>query len=70
MRGMLIGLGLVLLGLGLAWPWIARLGLGALPGDVRIERPGFSFYFPIGSTLLISVVLSLVVSLLLWLWRR
>ena len=52
--------------LGLAWPWIEKLGLGRLPGDVHIERDGFHFYFPIVTCLIVSAV----VSLLLWLLRR
>jgi hypothetical protein len=70
MRTALIVGGLVLLLLGLAWPWITALGLGHLPGDVRIERPGLRVYFPITSSLLVSVALSLLLSLIFWLWRR
>ncbi len=62
----LVIFGLVLVALGLAWPLIAKLGLGRLPGDLRIERDGFGFYFPITTSLIISIV----ISLLLWLFRR
>jgi Protein of unknown function (DUF2905) len=62
----LILFGIVLVILGLAWPWITKLGLGRLPGDLRIEREGFSFYFPITTSLIISILLSL----LLWFLRR
>jgi hypothetical protein len=62
----LILFGIVLIVLGLAWPWITKLGLGRLPGDLRIEREGFSFYFPITTSLIISILLSL----LLWFLRR
>ena len=58
--------GVVLLVLGLAWPWIEKLGLGRLPGDLRIERDGFGFYFPITTSLIVSAVLSL----LIWWLRR
>ncbi len=58
--------GVVLVMLGLAWPWLAKLGLGRLPGDLHIERDGFSFYFPITT----SIVVSLVLSLVLWFLRR
>jgi len=61
---MIIGIALVLL--GVAWPWVAKLGLGRLPGDIRIESEGGGFYFPIVTCLIISVVLSLV----LWFFRR
>lgn len=69
-RRVLITAGVVLLVLGLLWPWLRRLGLGHLPGDIVVERPGFRFYFPITSCLLLSVVLSLVLMLINWLWRR
>lgn len=62
----LIVAGIVLVVLGLAWPLIAKLGLGRLPGDIHIEREGFSFYFPIVTGLVISVVLSII----LWLFRK
>lgn len=70
MRSLLIGLGLFLLVVGLAWPWLSRIGIGQLPGDIRIERPGFSFYFPLTSGIVISIVLSLVLTLITWFWRR
>ena len=62
----LILFGLLLIVLGVAWPLIAKLGLGRLPGDLRIEREGFGFYFPITTSLIVSIV----ISLLLWLFRR
>ena len=62
----LIGLGLVVLAVGLAWPLIARLGLGRLPGDIVIERDNFTFYFPLVTCILLSLVLSLV----LWVFNR
>jgi hypothetical protein len=62
----LVILGIVLLVVGLAWPWLQKLGLFRLPGDIVIERENFRFYFPITS----MIILSLVFSLLLWLFRR
>jgi hypothetical protein len=62
----LIILGAALVVLGLAWPWIEKLGLGRLPGDFRIEREGFSFYFPLTT----SIIVSLAASLIIWLLRR
>jgi hypothetical protein len=62
----IIGLGVVLVVVGLAF-WLLgdKLGwLGHLPGDVRIERPGFSFYMPCATMILVSVVLSLILSLI------
>jgi hypothetical protein len=46
----------------------SRFPLGRLPGDVRIERPGFRFYFPIATSLLVSAVLTAVLWLVAW-WR-
>ncbi|MDM7462452.1 DUF2905 domain-containing protein [Tepidimonas taiwanensis] len=66
MQRFLITAGVVLLVAGLLWPWLARLPWGRLPGDIAIEREGFSFYFPLGT----SVVVSVLLSLLLWWWRR
>jgi DUF2905 family protein len=66
MQRVLIAVGLLLLVAGLLWPWLSKLGLGRLPGDIRIETEGGGFYFPIVTCLVISVVLSLV----LWLFRR
>jgi hypothetical protein len=66
MSRMLIVFGLVLVAIGIAWPWIVRLGLGHLPGDIIIHRENFRLYIPIATSLLVSVV----VSLILWLIRR
>jgi uncharacterized protein HemY len=62
----LIILGVVLIATGLLWPWLSKLGLGRLPGDIVIERDNFRVYIPIASSILISVILSLV----LWLLNR
>jgi hypothetical protein len=66
MQRALIIIGATLIVIGVAWPWISKLGLGRLPGDIRIETEGGGFYFPIVTCLIISVVLSLV----LWFLRR
>lgn len=65
MRSFLIALGLLLVAAGLLWPAISRYA-GRLPGDVVVRHPGFAFVFPIVTCL----VLSLLISLLLWLVRR
>ena len=67
MQRVLITLGIVLVLAGLAWPWLAKLPLFRLPGDIVVERPGFRFYFPITTSLLISLLLSLI---FWWLTRR
>ena len=66
MQKFLIVTGLVLLGAGLAWPWLRRLPLGRLPGDIHVVREGFSFSFPIVT----CIVVSIVISLILWIFRR
>jgi hypothetical protein len=63
---LLVILGTALIVVGLAWPYLRRLPLFRLPGDIVIDRPGFRFFFPITTMLLISVV----VSVLAWLLRR
>jgi hypothetical protein len=62
----LVILGIVLIVVGLAWPWLSRLGLGRLPGDIVIERDNFRLYIPITS----SIIVSLVVTLLFYLFRK
>jgi hypothetical protein len=62
----LILAGIALVVVGIAWPWLAKLGLGRLPGDITIEREGFGFYFPLVTCLIVS----LAISVLLWLFRR
>jgi len=64
-RGLII-FGIVLIAIGLLWPVISKLGLGRLPGDIVIERENFRLYVPIMTSLIISVVLSL----LLWFFNR
>ena len=66
MSRFLIILGLVILAAGLLWPVLTRLGLGRLPGDIVIQRGNFTFYFPIVTCIIISVLLSVV----LWVFNR
>jgi formate hydrogenlyase subunit 3/multisubunit Na+/H+ antiporter MnhD subunit len=66
MQKWLIVIGVLLLLLGLIWPYLGQLGLGRLPGDIVIERDNFRFYFPIVTCLLASLVLSV----LFWLLNR
>ena len=61
----LVLFGITLVVLGLAWPWLSKLGLGRLPGDLYFEREGSSFYVPLTT----SIVASVNVTLLLWLFR-
>lgn len=60
MQRILIYTGLILVGVGLLWPWLGRLPLGRLPGDILIVRPGFKLYIPLTSMILVSLLLSLL----------
>jgi hypothetical protein len=62
----LIILGVVLVAAGLLWPWLQKAGIGRLPGDILIQRDGFTLYLPITT----SILVSLVISVLLWLIGR
>lgn len=62
----LIVLGVMMVAAGLAWPWLRKLPLGRLPGDIHVVKEGFSFHFPIVSCIVVSVL----VALILWLFRR
>lgn len=66
MQRLLIIFGVAAIAAGIAWPWLRKLPFGRLPGDIHIVREGFSFYFPIVT----CIVISLLVSLLLWIFRR
>jgi hypothetical protein len=56
----LVVLGVLLVALGLAWPWLAKSGLGRLPGDIVIERENVRIYLPLTTSLLVSLAASLV----------
>ena len=62
----LIVLGLAMLVVGLLWPYLGRIGLGRLPGDIVVKRDHVTFYFPLMTCLL----LSLFFSLLCWIVSR
>ncbi len=62
----LLTLGVTLTLLGLLWPWISKIGIGRLPGDIIYERQNFRLYFPITTSLLVSLLLSSI----LWFLRR
>jgi len=63
---LLIIIGIVLVILGLAWPLIQKLGLGRLPGDIVYEKDNVRFYFPIVT----SIIISLILTLIFWLFRK
>ena len=66
MARVLIIAGIILLAAGLMWPFISKLGLGRLPGDIVFQRGSTTFYFPIVTSIILSVVLSAV----LWMLGR
>ncbi len=66
MQRFLIILGIAILVAGLAWPWLAKLPFGRLPGDIAVQRENFSFYFPITTSILISIFISVI----LWIFRK
>jgi hypothetical protein len=66
MQRLLIGIGLALVLAGIAWPLLSRIGLGRFPGDIMIQRGSTSFYFPLVTCIIISIVLSA----LMWLFNR
>jgi hypothetical protein len=66
MNRTLVVLGVVLTVAGLLWPVVRRLPLFRLPGDIVISRPGFSFFFPLTTMLLVSAIVSVIA----WLLRR
>jgi hypothetical protein len=62
----LVGLGAILVLAGLLWPWVRKLHLFHLPGDIVIDRAGFRLFLPITTMVILSVALSVVA----WLLRR
>ncbi|MGM0701441.1 MAG: DUF2905 domain-containing protein [Pseudomonadota bacterium] len=66
MNRTVIIIGLIVVAVGLLWPWLSKLPLGQLPGDIVIRRENFSFYFPVTTMILVSVAISAV----LWLFNR
>jgi len=66
MQRALILLGILLVIAGVAWPWLRRLGLGRLPGDIHVKTANGDFYFPIVT----CIVVSIVVSVILWILKR
>jgi hypothetical protein len=62
----LVIIGALIILAGLTWPWLRQVPLFRLPGDIVVDRPGFKFFFPITS----MIVISLVISLISWLLRR
>lgn len=66
MQKVLIILGIAILAAGLLWPWLGKLPLGRLPGDIIIDRPHLKIFIPVTT----MIVVSLVISIILWLLRK
>lgn len=66
MQKILIILGILVLATGILWPWISKSPIGRLPGDIIIDKPGLKVYIPITTMILVSIV----VSVILWLLRK
>ncbi len=66
MQKTLVILGLLLVLIGLAWPWLGKLPFGRLPGDIVVDRENFRFYFPLTTMIIVSIVLSAI----FWFLRR
>lgn len=64
MQKILIIAGVLLITIGLLWPFVSKLGLGRLPGDIAIEREGFSFYFPVTTMIVISIIITAVIKII------
>jgi len=58
MQKILIGIGAILLAAGLLWPWLGKLPIGRLPGDIVIDRPNLKIYIPITTMIIISIIIS------------
>ena len=63
---MLVAIGLTILAIGLLWPVISKMPFGRLPGDIAIKKEGFHLYIPITT----MIVVSLVISVVLWLFKK
>lgn len=66
MQKALIVIGVLILLAGLAWPWLGKVPLGRLPGDIVIDKPGMNVYIPITTMVLISALISII----LWFFRK
>ncbi|MCZ6718753.1 MAG: DUF2905 domain-containing protein [Gammaproteobacteria bacterium] len=66
MSRLLISIGLALVLLGVMWPWLSKIGLGRLPGNIVIERENFRFYLPLTT----GIIVSILVTALMWIMRK
>ena len=66
MNRTIVTIGIIIVLIGLFWPLLSKLPFGRLPGDIAIKKDGFSFYFPITTMIIVSIV----ISLLLWFFKK
>ena len=66
MQKTLIGLGIVVILVGLLWPYLVRIPFGRLPGDIIIDKPQLKIYIPVTTMILVSIVISII----MWLLRK
>jgi hypothetical protein len=66
MQRTLIIIGIIILLAGLLWPWLIKLPIGKLPGDLIINKPNFKLYIPITTMIIVSLLLTLI----FWLFRK
>ncbi len=66
MQKTLIGLGIVVILVGLLWPYLVRIPFGRLPGDIIIDKPQLKIYIPVTTMILVSIVISIII----WFLRK
>ncbi|HSL89795.1 MAG TPA: DUF2905 domain-containing protein [Ignavibacteriaceae bacterium] len=66
MQMYLLIIGAIIILLGLFWPFISKLPIGKLPGDIIVDKPGFKLYIPFTTMVIISTIISLII----WLFRK
>ena len=66
MQKTIIVLGIILIVIGLTWPWLSKIPIGRLPGDIVINKPQMKIYFPVTTMIIMSVLISFI----LWLFKK
>lgn len=66
MQRNLIIIGIIVLIIGILWPWLSKFPIGKLPGDIVIDKPNFKIYIPLTTMIIISAVLTFI----FWLFRK
>ena len=60
MQKILIYIGLIILVIGLLWPFLKELPIGRMPGNIVLKKDKFTFYFPIITCLVVSLIISII----------